>query len=111
MTSGGVLRTGPYCNEIQDHVCVFLESNTPMILRPSWNWLEYHRAVVQCFIVEFMDKEASLGPLQSQLSSLGPALVQWISIRNERWEMMYFGVSVAIGEDPRLGEYQSGTDL
>jgi hypothetical protein len=72
--------------KFRDHVCVFLESNTPMILCPSRNWLEYHRAVVECSIVEFTDKEALLGPLQSQLSSLGPALIQWISIRNEHYK-------------------------
>lgn len=61
-----------------------------------------------CYILEFMDKEALVGPLQLSPGLSDPTLARWFCVLNGRVMMMYLNGGVPTEEVPRLGPLPPG---
>jgi hypothetical protein len=103
-TTEGFLGLGPAALQMDDHICVLLGCNTPLILRPVVEHPDSYKVVGETFVCEFMDKQAFLGPIPSLVSS-------WVSIYRGEQMIIYLQDGIATEEDPRLGPLPRGWNI
>ena len=102
-TDDGYIGLAPIAAKPGDKVCVLLGCRTPLILRPCGD--EYHKVVGECYIDDFMDGAACLGPL--------PSKWQLTNRYFEEYSTHYYAfLDDHTGEfqieDPRLGPLPAG---